>query len=253
MLTKDIFFDLVYGWILVAVAVFILLFFFKAPYGRYSVRSWGAMMNNKIGWIVMELPALGVFTFFVLFGGVSLSIPVWIFFGFWLIHYVNRSIIYPLRTKTFNKQIPLAVVFMAVFFNTMNGFTNGWYFSHIQPDYDISWLYDPRFIIGTSMFLFGMIINQMADTDLIRLRKPGETGYKIPNTRRFKYISCPNHGGEMLEWAGFAVLTWSLPALAFAIWTIANVLPRSLSHHKWYKSYFKDYPKDRKAVIPFIL
>jgi hypothetical protein len=57
----------------------------------------------------------------------------------------------------------------------------------------------------------------------------------------------------MLEWAGFAVLTWSLPASAFAVWTVSNVLPRSLAHHKWYKSHFPDYPKNRKAVIPYIL
>lgn len=104
------------------------------------------------------------------------------------------------------------------------------------------------------MFIFGITaINRMGDADLIKLRKPGETDYKIPNTRRFKYISCPNHGGEMLEWAGFAVLTSKyLPALAFAIWHRCQC-PPLVWPHKWYKSRFPTTPANRKAVIPFIL
>ena len=253
MISETLFSNLVYIWILIAVLVFILLLFIKAPYGRHTNKKWGLLMNNKLGWMIMELPALLVFTLCFLIGDSEQSIVVWIFFGFWLFHYTNRSIVYPLRTKTYHKQIPVMIVLMAILFNTVNGCINGYFFSTVKPVYDITWLYDPRFIIGTAMFIFGMAINRMADAELIKLRKPGETGYKIPNTRRFKYISCPNHGGEMLEWAGFAVLTWSLPALAFAIWTVANVLPRSLAHHKWYKSHFPDYPKERKAVIPFIL
>jgi hypothetical protein len=57
----------------------------------------------------------------------------------------------------------------------------------------------------------------------------------------------------MVEWGGFALMAWSLPALSFAIWTIANLLPRALQHHKWYQQTFSDYPAERKAVIPFIL
>jgi 3-oxo-5-alpha-steroid 4-dehydrogenase 1 len=49
-------------------------------------------------------------------------------------------------------------------------------------------------------------------------------------------------------------MAWNLPALSFAVWTAVNLIPRALDHHKWYKSYFKEeYPKQRKAVIPFLL
>jgi hypothetical protein len=44
-----------------------------------------------------------------------------------------------------------------------------------------------------------------------------------------------------------------MPALSFAIWTIANLLPRALQHHRWYQQTFSEYPAERKAVIPFIL
>ncbi|NTV19491.1 MAG: 3-oxo-5-alpha-steroid 4-dehydrogenase, partial [Bacteroidales bacterium] len=40
--------------------------------------------------------------------------------------------------------------------------------------------------------------------------------------------------------------------LSFVVWSIINLLPRALHHHKWYKATFSDYPTTRKALIPFI-
>ena len=100
--------------------------------------------------------------------------------------------------------------------------------------------------------MIGAGINIHSDQILLSLRKPGETGYKIPKGGMFKWISCPNLFGEILEWSGFAILCWNLPALGFAVWTAANLIPRALSHHKWYLEKFSDYPKERKAVIPGI-
>eukprot|EP01035_Chromulina_nebulosa_P019175 gene19175-25020_t len=68
----------------------------------------------------------------------------------------------------------------------------------------------------------------------------------------FKYVSCANYTGEIIEWFGYALANWSLPALAFAIYTFSNTAPRAHKHHLWYKIKFEDFPKERKAVIPFI-
>ncbi|HHH55332.1 MAG TPA: hypothetical protein ENK91_16860 [Bacteroidetes bacterium] len=68
-----------------------------------------------------------------------------------------------------------------------------------------------------------------------------------------KYISCPNYFGEIIEWVGFAIMTWNLPAFAFALWIIANLAPRAFLHHKWYLDKFTNYPKDRKVLVPFII
>jgi hypothetical protein len=41
--------------------------------------------------------------------------------------------------------------------------------------------------------------------------------------------------------------------LAFAVFTTFNIAPRAFGHHAWYLEKFKDdYPKDRKALIPFV-
>ena len=81
------------------------------------------------------------------------------------------------------------------------------------------------------LFVGGMAINQWSDTRLIGLRKNGN-GYQIPRGGLFERISCPNHFGEIVEWTGFAILCWSVPALSFAVWTAANLIPRALSH-RW--------------------
>ncbi len=69
----------------------------------------------------------------------------------------------------------------------------------------------------------------------------------------FELVSCANYFGEVLEWVGWAVLTWSLPGLTFALWTVANLVPRARAHHAWYQRTFPEYPAKRKAIIPFLL
>ena len=148
--------------------------------------------------------------------------------------------------------MPLLIMSSAIFFNLMNGFSFGYYFSKFEV-YTNEWFLDPRFIIGIILFFSGLYINWKADTILINLRKPDETGYKIPSGWLFEKISCPNLFGELLEWLGFAILCWNLPALVFFIWTAANLIPRAISHHKWYKEKFIEYPKDRMAIFPFLV
>lgn len=238
-------------WIAVAVVTFIVLLKITAPYGRHTKSTWGPLIDNKSGWFIMEFFVLLVLFYFIFTGSnvqSAVNIIILILFG---LHYVNRSIVFPLRIKTNGKKMPVSIMFMAMFFNLVNGFLIGYYLGEFMV-YPIEWLRSPQFITGTIVFAAGMFINWQSDTILINLRKPGETGYKIPQKGLFKYVSCPNLFGETLEWAGFAVLTWSLPGLAFFVWTFANLIPRALSHHKWYKEKFEDYPKERKAVFPFL-
>jgi len=103
------------------------------------------------------------------------------------------------------------------------------------------------------MFVGGFIINQISDKTLLSLREFNSTGYSIPYGGLFKYVSCPNFLGELIQWGGFALMTWCLPSLSFFIWTFVNLIPRAIDHHKWYKSTFPDYPKERKAIIPFLI
>lgn len=112
---------------------------------------------------------------------------------------------------------------------------------------------EPRFVIGVALFFLGMAINIHSDHILRSLRKPGDTGYRIPEGGLFHYVSSANFFGEIVEWTGFAIAAWSLPAMAFAFFTFCNIGPRGVHHHQYYREKFRDaYPASRRAVIPFV-
>lgn len=238
-------------WIAIAMVIFVSLNFITAPYGRHTKLGWGPLIDNRLGWFLMEFFALLVLFYFVYTGPNKQSVVNLIILGLFVLHYLHRSIIFPLRIKTRGKKMPVSIIGMGLLFNLVNGFLIGYYFGNFRV-YGNQWLHTPQFIIGTIIFLIGTLINLRSDNILIALRKPGETGYKIPFGGLFNYISCPNLFGEVIEWLGFAILSWNLPGLAFFIWTFANLVPRALSHHKWYLERFENYPKGRKAVIPFL-
>ncbi len=244
---------LVQAWMLIALILFGVLLLVKAPYGRHSSRSWGPTLSNRWGWFLMEIPSLVVFLSFLLTGKASKTAAVWIIAGLYLLHYANRSLIYPFRIRTRGKRMPLAVALMAIFFNLVNGTLLGYYLGTLQTRYDAEWLSRPEFLSGFLLFLAGMAINLRADETLIRLRKDSGNGYRLPNGGLFNLVSCPNFLGEIIEWGGYALLCWSLPALSFFIWTFCNLVPRALNHHQWYREQFPEYPPGRKAVFPFLL
>jgi 3-oxo-5-alpha-steroid 4-dehydrogenase 1 len=70
----------------------------------------------------------------------------------------------------------------------------------------------------------------------------------------FKYVSSANYYGEILEWTGFAILTWSLPGVVFLLWTCANLIPRANSlYNKYTEEFGEEFTKlKRKRLFPFI-
>ena len=236
-----------------AVGVFIALFFISAPYGRHARRGWGPQLPNWAGWLTMESFSAIVMAVMFAIGDAPWTLTTIFFLLMWEAHYIHRAYIYPFLLRDGKKKMPLLVVLMAVVFNLGNGYVNGRYLFHFAGSrYPTGWLLDPRFIVGVLLFVEGFLINRDADNTLRGLRKPGEAGYKIPHGGLYEFISCPNYFGEILEWLGWAIATWSLPGLTFAIWTFANLAPRARSHHKWYHETFSEYPANRKALIPGI-
>jgi 3-oxo-5-alpha-steroid 4-dehydrogenase 1 len=250
---RALFNNLLWLWTIVGFLIFILLLFVTAPYGRHSRKDWGPSIPNRVAWVIMEAPSLIIFILAFLLGPNGIQPVTWIFFAIYVFHYGNRSILWPLRTKTSGKQMPLVIALMAIVFNLANGFSNGYYFSAFAREYTWEWLFDIRFILGFIVWGFGVFINWWSDQMLLNLRRGGKKGYFIPYGGLFRWVSCPNFFGEILEWTGFAIMTWSPAALVFALWSFFNLVPRALDHHKWYKETFPDYPLRRKAVIPFIV
>jgi hypothetical protein len=237
----------------IAAVMFMSLFFVQAPYGRYARAGFGPQIGSRTAWVIQELPSVLSFAIFFFLGENALSPVPLVLFAMWQIHYLQRTFVFPFLLRGNKKNATITVVGLAILFTSLNGYLNGRWLSHFAPRYEASYLLDPRFIVGALMFFAGLAINLHSDHVLRNLRKDGESGYKVPVGGLFGYVSCANYLGEILEWTGWAVATWSLSGLCFAVWTFANLAPRALAYHEWYLENLADYPKDRRAVIPFLI
>jgi 3-oxo-5-alpha-steroid 4-dehydrogenase 1 len=234
-----------------ALIVFVLLFFISAPYGKFSRKGWGPSIKSKWAWMIMEFPSPFLMTIFFITSDIK-TLPEIIFLILWLTHYIQRTFIYPFSQSGREKPYPLIVASMAIIFNCFNGFANGYGIFNLYS-YNTSWLFTWQFISGIIIFITGFIINKTADEKLRVFRKRSPEEYVIPHGWLFNFISSPHYFGEIIEWAGWAIMTWSLPGLAFSVFTFANLFPRAIASHRWYKSHFTEYPSGRKAIIPFII
>jgi steroid 5-alpha-reductase/3-oxo-5-alpha-steroid 4-dehydrogenase 1 len=248
----ELFHKVVLIWTGLAPVVFVVLLFIAAPYGRHA---WlgGPMLSGRAGWLVMESPAVVLMAALFILGRNRTDPAVWAFLILWELHYVHRAFVFPLRMRGRRKPMPLVTALMGSSFQVVNVGLVGLSLFFYAPAYGRDWLLDPRFLFGTVVFVTGFVVNFRADTILLNLRRPGEDGYRIPFGGMYRFVSCPNYLGEILEWFGFALATWSLPALSFGLWTAANLVPRAITNHKWYRAQFPDYPVERRAVLPFVL
>jgi protein-S-isoprenylcysteine O-methyltransferase Ste14 len=235
------------SWLVIAAAlvVFPVLFFVPAPYGRHLRQGFGPVMPARLAWVVMESPSVFVFAWCFWTQSPFHDQPsAQLLAGLWLFHYLQRTFVFPLLMKSGGKGQPLLTVAIALAFNLVNASTNG-------AALAVRGL-KPQLVAGIALFLAGLAINLHSDAVLRALRE-GDGGYSIPHGGLYRWVSCPNYLGELMEWVGFALAAWTMPALAFAIFTFANLFPRALTHHRWYRDRFPDYPSERKAIFPFFV
>lgn len=213
-------------------------------------------IDKRLGWIIMETPVIFTVVACYLMGvkasGTPINVSI-VFVAVFVVHYFNRALIFPFRIKVAGKTMPIAIMLSSMSFYIINGYMVGYYFGALKA-YPLEWLWDPRFLFGLALFFVGFTINIQSDNILMRLRGPGETGYKIPRGGMYKYVSCPNYLGEILEWVAFAIMSWSLMGAVYAIWVALPLIPQAMQAHRWYLDKFKEeYPSDRRAIFPFLL
>ncbi|XP_066122939.1 3-oxo-5-alpha-steroid 4-dehydrogenase 2 [Saccopteryx bilineata] len=230
-----------------------LLLYFGEPsgYGKHA----GSLttvthLSARTAWFLQELPSFAVPVVMLLWQpGALFGPPATVLLGLFCAHYFHRTFVYSFFTR--GRPFPIVLLFKGFVFCMGNGFLQGYYLIYCA-EYPVEWYTDIRFILGVLLFILGMGINIHSDYILRRLRKPGEVIYKIPEGGLFTYVSGANFLGEIIEWIGYALATWSLPALAFAFFSFCFLGLRAFHHHRFYLKIFEDYPKIRKVLIPFI-
>ena len=201
-----------------------------------------------------------------------------------LIHYLNRAILSPLRTPSRSKSHAI-VTLAGILFNTFNGSLLGAYLSSPEGLSYLTRAYQrPCFWLGVLMWGAGFVGNIVHDEILLDIRRKKQTEdakkapeqlgkdkkkgehYAIPHGLLYKYISYPNYFCEWVEWVGFALaaspfpsfegwgafLATITPPFLFLVAEIFTMIPRAVRGHQWYHGKFPNYPKERKAVVPFV-
>jgi len=236
----------------------------RAPYGRFATLSdarwYGPPVHPKAAWVFQESLALLV-PVVVLLSGRSLvqqqeclaSTENRILLAMFMGHYAYRALVFPFRMRG-GKPMPIGICLLAAAFCLFNGYIQGRAWTAFES-FPTSAGAGRRALFAGGVLIWGvgLYINLHSDHVLRTLRTPGETGYKIPYGGAFEYVSGANYFGEIVEWIGYAIASGGrLPAVAFAFFTFANTAPRAHHHHKWYLAKFDNYPKERRAVIPFL-
>ena len=245
---------------------FPLLFFVSAPYGKHHRAGWGRAVSGRAGWFVQEIisPVTLLAAFYAaqaraLPPGAALPwwapSPVHVFLLLWCLHYAHRAVLYPLQRHMSATTVP--VVATAVAFNLVNGALVGSELAAAATTRFADWnaLAAPRVLAGLALMALGAAVNISSDATLrsLRAKTPGDKSYYVPRGGLFEYVACPHYAGEVVEWTGFALATATHSGAVFAFWTFANLAPRAVTTRQWYRSKFREeYPRSRKALIPFI-
>lgn len=243
------------GMSIVALIVFIALFFVTAGYGKFASKRWGPSIGNKPGWLLMESPVFILMCVLWFMSSRRFDTVPLVFFCIFQAHYFQRAFIFPFLLKGKGK-MPLSIILMGITFNTLNALMQGGWIFYLSPEeqYTTQWLYTPQFLGGTLIFFTGMYLNIRSDSIIRNLRKPGDTRHYLPQGGMYNYVTSANYLGEIIEWTGFAILTWSWAGAVFAWWTFANLVPRAASIYSAYRQEYGPEMEKRKLkrIIPYL-
>ena len=119
----------------------------------------------------------------------------------------------------------------------------------------------PLQVLGLVLFVAGNACQFWAHYSLAQLRSgpaakaKAKGGYSIPRGWVFKHNSNPHYFWEIVLYCGFVTASesWGMATGVLMGMVVTNLLVTALSTHRWYLSHFPEYPKERWAMIPFVI
>lgn len=161
-------------------------------------------MNPKFAWMIMESPNLWISILVYIYrisDNIFDNIHNQILLSCFLVHYFNRSIIYPLCMDTsISAPMPLSVMMAAFIFCLWNGANQSISLINVDIHQHRTMLGNMQFITGILIFMLGFYINKQSDQILLSqklkaMKSNSKTGikYVIPAGGMFEYVSCANY------------------------------------------------------------
>ncbi|KAF5729382.1 very-long-chain enoyl-CoA reductase-like [Tripterygium wilfordii] len=106
---------------------------------------------------------------------------------------------------------------------------------------------------GIVLFLLGISGNFYHHYLLSMLRtERNDKEYMVPKGGLFDLVICPHYLFEILSFFGMSLIAQTLYAYCVAISTTFYLMGRSYATKRWYISKFEDFPKNVRALIPFV-
>ena len=257
--------DQIYNAVLMAAFAFVAVvavsaWFVPSPYGRFSSGRFGLRLDPRLGWFLMELPASVVFFAFY-FTGERRFEPVPLFFlCVWTVHYLNRGFLFPLlirQPRGDEAGFSLMIVVFGWASTILHGYLNARFISGLAPHLTAAWFADPRFVCGATLYAVSLALNVHSDAVVRNLRSREEVNagrkvYRIPQGGLFRWVTNASYLTELTAWTGFALATWSPAGVYILGLSLANLIPRAVATHRWYRKTFPDYPPSRRVLIPWL-
>lgn len=212
---------------------------------RYSKFRTGRGISSRQGmFIIYSMP--GVVSFFFASRYLSqASMLQWALFLAITLHFVKRCL-EVLYVHQYSGPIDLFSVYaIASFYCFITGYA-GYLHNQTIP------APDALFQAGLGIYVLGEVGNFWHHMLLARLRLKNRQ-YFIPRGGLFELVACPHYLFEILAWLGIALMSRHLFLYLVAVAMTAYLVQRALKTQNWYREHFPNYPKNRKALFPFVL
>lgn len=212
---------------------------------RFNKARAGSVLPARLG--MMILYATPILALFVSARGyVSAASPVqWTVFGAVFLHFLKR-VLESLFLHKYSKPVSLFTTILIACFYSTAAFVIGSLNQRPIPAPDFP------FAFGVVFFLAGVAGNFYHHKLLAGLRK-NSLDYFIPKGGLFEFVVCPHYLFEICAWLGFALLSRHFAAWLILCFVIAYLTAQGLRTLEWYRAEFADFPRSRKALLPFIL
>jgi len=219
----------------------------------------GVQISWRLVFVMEYLGPLWIFPIFLYFPSIFYNSPVLertltqkVAFVLVMFHFLKREL-ESLFVHRFSNgtmpitRLPLNCLHYWIIFATMVG-----YFI-FHPKYTPPFTRPEVIYTFAAIFMLFEILNFQTHLVLRNLRPRGTKQRGIPHGWGFELVSCANYLWETLAWIVFAVMTQTVTGWFFVAVAFYFMSNWALKKHKMYKKEFSDYPRIRRAIIPFFL
>ncbi|XP_065008778.1 uncharacterized protein LOC103983518 [Musa acuminata AAA Group] len=213
--------------------------------GRPSDDARRACISSRAGMLLLYTPALAsaAASFGVLAGERSLLLGLAL-----LLHFFKRDFeVLFIHQYSGNMMLDSTIpISLSYFLNTVC-MIYAQYLTQGVPEPAVDLKY-----AGVVLFLVGIVGNFYHHYLLSKLREKGDKRYKIPKGGLFRLVICPHYLFEIIGFIGVSLISQTVYAFSFTTGTVFYLMGRSYATRRWYLSKFQDFPKEVKALIPYI-